>query len=69
VDIKDKRVLVFRLPADGIYEECLESVALAGLPIALVGLPIAPLDKTLDHMTDMDNGATALWFAQQIAML
>jgi Uma2 family endonuclease len=60
VDVKGKRVLAFRLVASK-YEECAESVALAGLPIEL-------LEQTLDLM-DNSNGNAALWFATQIQNL
>jgi Uma2 family endonuclease len=57
VDVRGKRVLAFRL-VEGKYQECIESVALAGLPIEL-------LDRTLERMDD-DNGNVAMWFAAQI---
>jgi Uma2 family endonuclease len=60
VDLRGKRVLAFRL-VDGKYQECIESVALLGLPIEL-------LDLTLDRM-DNHNGNAALWFAAQIQNL
>jgi Uma2 family endonuclease len=60
VDVRGKRVLAFRL-VDGKYQECIESVALAGLPIAL-------LDRTLERMDD-DNGNVAMLFASQIQNL
>jgi Uma2 family endonuclease len=60
VDIRGKRVLAFRL-IYGKYQECIESVALAGLPIEL-------LDRTLERMDD-DNGNVAMWFANQIQNL
>jgi Uma2 family endonuclease len=60
VDVRGKRVLAFRL-VDGKYQECIESVALVGLPIEL-------LDRTLDRM-DNHNGNAALWFAAQIQNL
>jgi Uma2 family endonuclease len=60
VDVRGKRVLAFRL-VDGKYQECIESVALAGLPIEL-------LDQTLERMDD-DNGNVAMWFAAQIKNL
>ncbi len=60
VDVKGKRVLAFRLVADK-YQECMESVALAGLPIEL-------LEQTLEQM-DQANGHAALWFATQIQKL
>jgi hypothetical protein len=49
--------MVFRL-VDGKYQECIESVALTGLPIDL-------LERTLERMDD-DNGSVAMWFASQI---
>jgi Uma2 family endonuclease len=60
VDVRGKRVLAFRL-VDGKYQECIESVALTGLPIEL-------LDRTLERMED-DNGNVAIWFASQIKNL
>jgi Uma2 family endonuclease len=57
IDVKGKQVLAFRLMA-GKYEQCSESVALAGLPIEL-------LEQTLERM-DNENGNAALWFAAQI---
>jgi Uma2 family endonuclease len=60
VDVKGKRVIAFRL-VDGKYRECIESVALTGLPIDL-------LEQTLNRM-DNNNGNAALWFASQIDKL
>jgi Uma2 family endonuclease len=60
VDVRGKRVLAFRL-VDGKYQECIESIALAELPIEL-------LDRTLERMDD-DNGNVAIWFASQIQNL
>lgn len=60
VDVRGKRVLAFRL-IDGKYQECIESVALVGLPIEL-------LERTLERMDD-DNGNVAMWFASQIQNL
>jgi Uma2 family endonuclease len=60
VDVRGKRVIAFRL-VDGKYQECIESVALVGLPIEL-------LDRTLERMDD-DNGNVAMWFATQIKNL
>lgn len=57
IDVKGRQVLAFRL-VDGKYEQCSESVALAGLPIEL-------LEQTLEQM-DNENGNAALWFAAQI---
>ena len=60
VDVRGKRVLAFRL-VDSKYQECIESIALGGLPIEL-------LDRTLARMDD-DNGNVAMWFATQIQNL
>ena len=60
VDVRGKRVLAFRL-VDGQYQQCIESIALRGLPIEL-------LDQTLARMDD-DNGNVAMWFAAQIQNL
>jgi Uma2 family endonuclease len=60
VNIRGKQVIAFRL-IDGEYEECIESVALSGLPIQL-------LEQTIDRM-DNHNGNAALWFASQIQNL
>ena len=46
---------------DSKYQECIESIALGGLPIEL-------LDRTLARMDD-DNGNVAMWFATQIQNL
>lgn len=60
VNIRGKQVIAFRL-IDGEYEECIESVALLGLPIQL-------LEQTIDRM-DNHNGNAAMWFAAQIKNL
>ncbi len=60
VNVRGKQVIAFRL-IDGEYEECIESVALLGLPIQL-------LEQTIDRM-DNKNGNAALWFAAQIQNL
>ena len=60
VDVRGKRVLAFLL-VEGQYQQCIESIALAGLPIEL-------LDQTLARMDD-DNGNVAMWFATQIQNL
>jgi Uma2 family endonuclease len=57
IDVKGRQVWAFRLIEDK-YQECSESVALAGLPISLI-------EQTLDRM-DNDNGNVALWFAAQL---
>lgn len=61
VDINGVRVLAFRLQENGKYQECNFSVALEGLPIAL-------LSETLKLLTE-GNGTAAMWFAQQIGSL
>ena len=60
VNVRGKQVIAFRL-IDGEYEECVESVALLGLPIEL-------LEQTIDRM-DHSNGNAAIWFAAQIENL
>jgi Uma2 family endonuclease len=60
VNVRGKQVIAFRL-IDGEYEECIESIALSGLPIQL-------LEQTIDRM-DQNNGNPALWFASQIQNL
>jgi Uma2 family endonuclease len=57
IDVRGRQIWAFRL-IDGKYQECIESVALTGLPIDL-------LEQTLAKMDD-DNGNVALWFADQI---
>ncbi len=57
VDVKGRQIFAFRL-IDNKYQQCTESVALAGLSIEL-------LERTLAQM-DNDNGNAALWFASQI---
>ncbi len=60
-DVKGARVLAFRLDASGHYQQIEVSVALAGLPIAL-------LSQTLERLTQGEsNGSAAQWFAQQIS--
>jgi Uma2 family endonuclease len=61
VDILGQRVLAFRLQENGKYQECDFSVALEGLPIAL-------LSETLKLLGE-GNGIAAMWFAQQIGDL
>jgi Uma2 family endonuclease len=57
IDVKGRQIFAFRL-IDEKYQQCTESVALAGLSIEL-------LERTLAQM-DNDNGNAALWFASQI---
>lgn len=60
IDVRGRQIWAFQLIA-GKYQECIESVALTGLPIDL-------LEQTLAKMDD-DNGNVALWFADQIKSL
>jgi Uma2 family endonuclease len=60
IDVKGRQVLAFQL-IDGSYQQCLESLALAGLPISL-------LEQTLEQMVK-NNGNAAKWFAAQIKNL
>ncbi len=54
---KGRQVIAFRLINDS-YQQCLESVALVGLPISL-------LEQALEQMVK-NNGNAAKWFALQI---
>jgi Uma2 family endonuclease len=60
VDVKGARVLAFWLDAAGRYQEISISVALVGLPIALVTETLAQLSQ------GMSNSAAAQWFGEQI---
>lgn len=62
IDVLGKRVIAFRLQENGKYLQCVESVALAGLPIVL-------LEQTIDLLTKSTNITAANWFAQQISSL
>jgi Uma2 family endonuclease len=61
IDVKGKQVLAFRL-VDGKYQQCENSIALSGLPIAL-------LEQTLDQLAQGTNISAANWFMQAIANL
>jgi Uma2 family endonuclease len=60
IDVRGRQVWAFRLITDR-YQECRESVALAGLPIDLLEQALAQMDN--------DNGNVALWFADQLTDL
>jgi Uma2 family endonuclease len=62
IDVQGNRVWAFRLQADGKYQECAVSVALNGLPIAL-------LQQTLLQLAQGTNITAANWFTTQIATL
>ena len=59
IDVRGLRVFAFYLQSNGIYQQCDISLALEGLPIAL-------LDQTLARLKEGTNGSAAAWFAQQI---
>lgn len=62
IDVRGKRVFAFQLQSDGTYKLCTESVALKGLPIAI-------LDQTLERLDEGTNISAAGWFSQAIANL
>lgn len=62
IDVLGKRVLAFRLQPDKRYQQVAQSIALEGLPIAL-------LEQTLEHLSTGTNISAASWFAQQITNL
>jgi len=62
VDVQGLRLFAFQLQSNGKYQECTTSVALSGLPIAL-------LNQTLQRLNAETNGSVAMWFGQQIASL
>jgi Uma2 family endonuclease len=60
LDVIGARVLAFRLDETGRYQQIEASIALAGLPIALI-------NQTVEKMNQgMPNTSAAQWFAQQI---
>ena len=62
IDIRGKRAIAFRLQENGKYHEINTSIALNGLPIALLELTLEQLEKT-------NNFNAAFWFSQQIVNL
>ncbi|MBE9143423.1 Uma2 family endonuclease [Planktothrix mougeotii] len=62
IDIRGKRAIAFRLQDNGKYQEINTSVALKGLPMALLELTLEQLEKT-------NNFNAAFWFSQQIVDL
>lgn len=62
IDIRGKRAIAFRLQDNGKYQEINTSIALNGLPIALLELTLEQLEKT-------NNFNAAFWFSQQITNL
>lgn len=61
ISVQGRQVFAFQLKEDGTYQQCFESVALAGLPISL-------LEQTLKQLEQGTNGSAAMWFSQQIAI-
>lgn len=62
VDVRGQRVIAFGLQDNGLYSECVASLALNGLPIIL-------LEETIARLSTGTNGSAALWFSQQITNL
>lgn len=62
INVQGRQVIAFRLQENGKYQRRSHSVALAGLPIAL-------LEQTLERLSGGTNISVAVWFAQQIANL
>ncbi|HEY9692339.1 MAG TPA: Uma2 family endonuclease [Oculatellaceae cyanobacterium] len=62
IDVRGQWVFAFQLQENGVYQECEQSLTLAGLPIDL-------LNQTLSRLNEEANGSAAIWFAQQIANL
>ena len=59
IDVQARRIFMFLLQEDGIYQEVESSQALAGLKKTL-------LEQTMARTQAASNGAVAMWFAQQI---
>lgn len=62
IDIQGKRVFAFRLQENRKYQQCTESIALKGLPIAV-------LEETLQHLGEGTNINAANWFNGAITSL
>jgi Uma2 family endonuclease len=62
VNVLSTQVIAFRLQSNGKYQQCSESIALAGLPIAL-------LEQTLQRLNEGTNISAATCFAQQLTSL
>lgn len=60
IDVKGERVFAFLLNAAGRYQQCGQSLALAGLSIDL-------LTQTVERLQNEANTKAAAWFAQAIA--
>jgi Uma2 family endonuclease len=61
IDVQAKRMFIFLLQNNGVYQESDKSQALDGLTKDL-------LEQTLARTKTESNGNVAMWFAQQIAL-
>lgn len=59
IDVRGRRIFMFVLDGDGVYQEREASQVLTGLSVAL-------LEQTVQRMADESNGQAALWFSQQL---
>jgi hypothetical protein len=59
IDVQARRMFIFRLQDNGIYQESDKSQALDGLTKDL-------LEQTLARTQIESNGNIAMWFAQQL---
>jgi len=62
INVQGNQVFAFRLQETGKYQQIEQSIALLGLPIAL-------LKQTLERLTAAGNINAALWFFQQLTVL
>ena len=60
IDVQAARLMMFRLTPEGLYQQALACIALAGLQSELVEQAFGRLDTE-------SNGSVAQWFAQQLA--
>jgi hypothetical protein len=60
IDVQGARVMAFCLSPEGLYEQTLVLIALAGLEIALV-------EQAYKQLATESNGAVAQRFAQQLS--
>jgi len=59
IDVQAARLMMFRLTAEGMYQQVVTSVALAGLKTELA-------EQAFGRLAAESNGAVAQWFAQQL---
>jgi Uma2 family endonuclease len=62
IDLRGKRAIAFLLQANGKYQQCDRSGALAGLPMSL-------LEEALHRLSQETNISVARWFGEAIANL